>query len=417
MDDDLVDIKQILRVLWKNKIFIIVFSLLGTFLVALNVHLRTPMYTAKSSLLIMPPKLTTSLSPKFLPPSIYMQLGLSDHILHKVITTLDIKTSKGKPLPVESLRSQMEIAEVVGKEEKGPEDAHMLLLIVRGSDPKQTSEVANTWAQLIAEESQSIRASEINTITQRIKTNYEAVKKALATTEKKLTVHMQKISASETALMELKRTEITSLTNRIGNIQNDMADKRGYLSALNKELQRLPKTIIAYQSIPGEALWAAIASKSTTIDKLKDLKIKSEEENWTFRNFSDQASETRVEVNRMERMLQYLRKQLAQTSHEIEEYKLKHDPWLIKKTELTRTFDSLTSEFETLSERYYKSRNILMEKTSDIRLISKSAEPQIPDSFNKKKAVLIAFVIFLALAVLLAFLKQPVSEIIREENP
>ena len=243
---------------WKRKWFIVLFTLatlIGSYVVG-NWLPKTYMVTTK--VLISPPKVKSELGGDPMSMDSYNELASSPSLLEKIITTLDMKGESGNKLYVESLQDSITIAGPKNRlhsAKKGMATSGFLSIGVIGGDPKQITDIANTWAEILTEESRNIRSNEVAAIYKetlahynstrakmkeiendlkaaRLKTNLALLQQELNTKKARLTVHQLKYMNID---MKLKERKISASSQT----------KLKKLKALNDKLAEKEKTAIA----------------------------------------------------------------------------------------------------------------------------------------------------------------------------
>ncbi|MFQ5881502.1 MAG: GumC family protein [Candidatus Methylomirabilales bacterium] len=219
MEEDIVRPIDYFRVIWKRKGLIVLLAVV-TVIAAVVVSLMMPrVYETKATVLIIPPIYKSEISIEALPVDIYKQLAITSSVLYGVIKKLNLKDEvTGEELSVEDLDGMLEVNVVERGGQTGPVTSALMFLNVKGNKPRMITDIANTWGEIVAEESRKIRVSESASIARVIQEQYESTREKLIKAEDRLR------DFREGAKLEVKRKELDIKRSKLANYQTQLLD-------------------------------------------------------------------------------------------------------------------------------------------------------------------------------------------------
>ncbi|AZR73918.1 hypothetical protein BBF96_11260 [Anoxybacter fermentans] len=245
-DEYEIDLKKLIKVVWNGKWFII-----GLFIVAVlvagfySVFMLEPQYEARATLLILPPKYTTSLQVSTLPVETYKNLLLTDYIKARIIEELDLKHDNGEPFHPSDLEGMMSVT-VQGQYEVDDNNREIyvpvLILKVKGTDPKLISDIANAWANNFMEISKQIRKSEVQEVSTVIQSQFEVTKSKLTQVKEELRKFKEKARLDlAKAELDIKMERLSEYTDMLVNLKTQLGSEKAKYQQLQKTLAGMEK--------------------------------------------------------------------------------------------------------------------------------------------------------------------------------
>ncbi len=242
-DEYEIDLKEYIKVLWDEKWVII-----GLFIIAVLIagiysqFFIEPQYEAKSTLLILPSKYKTSLEVSTLPIETYRNLALTDSMRASIIEELDLQNSDGEPYTISDLAGMMslEIQGITGnsRANDSSNQAPLMVLKIKGSDPEILSKIANVWANNFMEASKEIRKGEFKEVSLVIENQFKDTKEKLYQAKEKL-----KDFNKETRL-KLTRYELSIKEERLKDYMDRLVDLRTQLGFEKARYNHLEKILV-----------------------------------------------------------------------------------------------------------------------------------------------------------------------------
>jgi capsular polysaccharide biosynthesis protein len=237
-DEYEIDLREYIILLWQKKWFVLGLVILAI-LAALfyNLFFVQPVYEARATLLILPPRYTTSLEVKTFSADTYENLAQTDSIKAKIIADLSLKNREGEEYSVDQLGDMMKVKLLSAAEE---DSTPLIQLIVKNRDPELAAQIANSWAKLFMADSKEIRKSEVTEISSVIQQQFEE-------TENKLKgLKTQKLNFKEKNRLELlnkelsnKEDKLTSINQKVLDLKSELGFKKIKLTNLEKQLSKL----------------------------------------------------------------------------------------------------------------------------------------------------------------------------------
>ena len=447
-----------LRILWDRRLFIVVGTLLcGAAGLAASL-LSPPVYQARATLIVSPPRFTTDLKPTVLPVETYQSLIETDAVRAKVEDALNGEGENGGG---DRLDAFLSTSIQAGKQRNQPY-LPSIELVVEANSPQRAALVANTWAAIVV--------AEIGDLSRRAKSGdldfiyreYPLAKQRLAEAEKELKDAedqcgrriremedlFDKESASFKTQWNLKgmRAELRILQlllNQPGNrgllskLQTvKLATKRtkDELAELKKEIQSHPQFFLLAKAITDDALWDKVGNDSSgAVSKdLEALRLRTQELNPVYSRLGQRLADAQVDYETLIPQESYLNKQIADLRIQITELnrlienqetafrtlerrhfaelaslKREHD---LRTGELKRDVASFQRTFKTLSEKHESARLAKAEESSDIEIGMSAAAADRPVGprpvLNISIAMTVGLMLFVGLAFVIEFARS-----------
>jgi uncharacterized protein involved in exopolysaccharide biosynthesis len=157
--EDEIDLRDYIKVIIRRKKIILTVFFTAVIAVAVASLLMPRVYRATTSIMIMPSRLPTALSPTQISLAIereeltgeyitprpaisvptHQVLLESNTVLERIIDRLKLTNQLGRPITLDSLRRGLSVEEI--------EDTNVLQLKVGESQPKRAREIADSWAE------------------------------------------------------------------------------------------------------------------------------------------------------------------------------------------------------------------------------------------------------------------------------
>ncbi|RCW44110.1 MULTISPECIES: GNVR domain-containing protein [unclassified Halanaerobium] len=263
-DEYEIDLREYIMLLWDNKWFIaglVAAALIITFFYSF--FLAGPVYEAKSTLLILPPKYKTSLEVSTLPIETYKNLATTDTIKQSIIDELDLKNEKNEKLTTAQLERMMHIEVIIGgASDNSQENAPLIVLTVKGKNPELITKMANLWAEKFISDSKQIRIGEIQEVSEVIQNQFSETEIKLKNLKDELLQfkkeHRLRIANSE---LNSKQNKLDNLNNRIVDLKSELGSQKAVYTNLQKQINNLQK----------EGYWSGDLNLDT--DKNNELQI------------------------------------------------------------------------------------------------------------------------------------------------
>ena len=163
-DEYEIDLREYIMLLWDNKFFIaglVILAILIAFVY--STFMIEPVYQAKSTLLILTPRYTTSLEVESFSIDTYRNLATTDSLKQKIINDLDLRNENGERYSADELDNMMSI-EILASEESDNGDAPLIELRVKNKEPGLAADIANAWAENFISDSKEIRQNEVREV-------------------------------------------------------------------------------------------------------------------------------------------------------------------------------------------------------------------------------------------------------------
>jgi len=218
-DEYEIDLREYIMLLWDNKFFIaglVILAILIAFVY--STFMIEPVYQAKSTLLILTPRYTTSLEVESFSIDTYRNLATTDSLKQKIINDLDLRNENGERYSADELDNMMSI-EILALEESDNGDAPLIELRVKNKEPGLAADIANAWAENFISDSKEIRQNEVREVA---------------------TVIQEQFKDTEEKLNNLKSDLLTfNKKNRLGLLRQRLNNKVNSLNENNKNIINL----------------------------------------------------------------------------------------------------------------------------------------------------------------------------------
>ncbi len=239
-DEYEIDLKEYIMLLWKNKFFIgglVILAMIIAF--AYSTFMVEPVYQAKSTLLILTPRYTTSLEVESFSLDTYRNLATTDSIKQKVIDDLDLRNENGERYSADQLDNMMNI-EILASEESDNGDAPLIELRVKSKDPEMAAEIANAWAENFMDDSKEIRQNEVLEVATVIQEQFEDTEEKLNNLKSDL-LEFNKENRLELLSQRLdnKKDKLNEHDKKILDLEKQLGSKNAEFENINSQLDKM----------------------------------------------------------------------------------------------------------------------------------------------------------------------------------
>jgi capsular polysaccharide biosynthesis protein len=154
----------LLKKVYANKSFIIIFVLASVILTAIYSFILDEVYRATSVVLLSPPAFrgdkasdVGELAPESLSVKTYREILLSDSILDAVRIKANLKNDEGHYMALNDMRINMSAKiDIIQETSSGIKFSPAIQLIVKADTPKKAADIANVWSDISVERAKLI---------------------------------------------------------------------------------------------------------------------------------------------------------------------------------------------------------------------------------------------------------------------
>jgi capsular polysaccharide biosynthesis protein len=402
----LVDVVTFIR---RNIWRIIGPGLVAALLTALVVgFLVPPHWQASVTLVVVPPKITSQLSPTTLTVQGYEQLLKSSSVVDETKRLLveEGTIDAGARLRVgRELRTNIFVA----RREETTALAPLIQAYAQGRNQAQSAAIVNTWAEVFLRRVRGVMSGATDPVLELVEANYSEARMRLQELEDQLVseehtfrqrydklalrwdlqfVDYEAETASVTAAysaetakilgeylgeynIETKKVRLTAIRKTYSKLQSEQAQvsteyekKLLEFEASREQLEKTDAFITLRKTITEDALWSAqsgAADGAIDWERLKSQALVSEEVNPVFVRLLDRASLYEVEANVLKPRAEQLKKALENTA-------------LVLK-EAETAYQRVLSEFEELKElRGAGAKNLLERRKQGLRELERQRD-------------------------------------------
>lgn len=270
-DEYEIDLREYIMLLWNHKLFIgllVVLAVAAAF--SYSTFLTEPVYQAKSTLLILQPKYTTSLEVESFSVDTYRNLATTDSIKKSVIKELNLKNEDGELYTVNQLESMMSLEILAVDEEANgnnpSNNAPLIELRVQNKDPELASKIANAWAQNFISDSKEIRQNEVKEVATVIQEQFEDTEQKLNNLKSEL------LTFNKENRLSLLRQRLNNKIDKLNSYNETIINLKTKLGAKNTEYENLEQQI---SSMEKDGVWIGeLNNEKYETGKYELLKIK-----------------------------------------------------------------------------------------------------------------------------------------------
>ena len=441
-----VDLRDYLKVIWRQKWLIIAVFVVAVVLAGVYSILQPSLYNTEATLLITPRVSEQiakgedgGLSSASLPDIAYERSALAADLVNQIITDLGLRDNDGDYVSVASLRERMEVKveEAENRERQATQDREerivripLVVMSVEGEDPERIEKIANKWIELFQKRITELFAGETARTFEFISRRFSEVKEELKAKEQ------EKLNYKKENPLEVIRNEVAVLEGKHKNFLSTLESKKADLKAKKSRLESVetsladePKFLEPARSAPRENLWNFLQNMGSDtgsrggtdngagkLEAFTEFKITDQQVNAVYINLKQQKTDVQADIASLKGEISYLESKLAEF-----ERKVKTKQALIDKTELhlkrlDREINRLNGTYNTLSSNLEEARIAKEEKESSTRIMEKAVAPEKPVSSDTKQNVAVAGVLGLFIGVLVAFFRNYMQGYGEEES-
>ena len=407
MEEYEVDLRDYVRVLWKEKWIVIV-----TFLVAvgtaLGISYRLPKhYRTETALLILPPlarEVGGEVAGTVYSPETYKSLALASDLLQEVAAKVYPKGERPSVLELQG-RIKVEIEQTTAKEFPGRFPLYLRVSFT-GTDPEKLQQLAQAWTEGFTARNAQLFMSRAAQSYEYIKENFDEVEEELLAKEEEKRRYQQEnpleVLQAEVAVLQ---TNYKTYLDQLEEKRRELASKEAALAALKEALAQEPEYLTLERTVSNEALWNFLAQRATPeeLSSLPSLTLEDQQLNSVYLNLRSQFASTQVAVKTLQEEIAYLESALSTTLAELKEKQARLVEVQAELERLDREISVLKSSYTSLAGKLQEARIAKAETAEPIRVVEAPVVPERPVGPNKKMNVAVAGVLGLFVGVLLAF--------------
>lgn len=407
MEEYEVDLRDYIRVLWREKWIVIV-----TFLVAvgtaLGISYNLPkQYQTKTALLILPPlarEVGGEVAGTVYSPETYKSLALASDLLQDVAR--EVYPEDEFP-SVQELQDRIKVEIEQSTAEDFPGRFPLYLRVTfAGTDPKRLQALAQAWTERFTARNAQLFMSRAAQSYEYIRENFAEVEQELLSKEQERRRYQQEnpveVLQAEVAVLQ---TNYKTYLDQLEAKRKELASKEATLAALQEALVQEPEYLTLERTVSNEALWNFLAQRATPqeLSALPSLTLEDQQLNSVYLNLRGQLASTQVAVQTLREEIVYLESTLATTLAELKEKQALLVEVQAELERLDREISVLKSSYTSLAEKLQEARIAKAETAEPIRVVEAPVVPTRPIGPSKKMNVAVAGVLGLFVGVLLAF--------------
>ncbi|MBC7098393.1 hypothetical protein H5T52_04665 [Candidatus Bipolaricaulota bacterium] len=414
MEEYEVDLRDYVRILWKEKWIVIV-----TFLVAVGTALAISyglpkQYRTETALLILPPlarEVGGEVTGTVYSPETYKSLALASDLLQEVAAKVYPEGDRPSALELKD-RIKVEIEQTTAKEFPGRFPLYLRVSFT-GTDPARLQQLAQAWTEGFTARNAQLFMSRAAQSYEYIKENFDEVEEELLAKEEEKRVYQKEnpleILQAEVAVLE---ADYKTYLDQLEEKRRELASKEATLAALTEALAQEPQYLTLMRTVSNEALWNFLAQRATPqeLSSLPSLALQDQQLNSVYLDLRSQLASTQVAVKTLREEIAYLESALSTTLAELKEKQARLVEVQAELERLDREISVLKSSYTSLAEKLQEARIAKAETAEPIRVVEAPVVPERPIGPSKKMNVAVAGVLGLFLGVLLAFFAHWLGE-------
>ena len=407
MEEYEVDLRDYIRVLWREKWIVIVtfFVAVGT---ALGISYILPkQYQTETALLILPPlarEVGGEVAGTVYSPETYKSLALASDLLQEVAGEVYPEDERPSVRDLQD-RIKVEIEQTTAKEFPGRFPLYLRVSFT-GTDPEKLQQLAQAWTEGFTARNAQLFMSRAAQSYEYIKENFDEVEEELLAKEEEKRRYQQEnpleVLQAEVAVLQ---TNYKTYLDQLEEKRRELASKEATLAALKEALAQEPEYLTLERTVSNEALWNFLAQRATPeeLSSLPSLTLEDQQLNSVYLNLRSQFASTQVAVKTLQEEIAYLESALSATLAELKEKQARLVEVQAELERLDREISVLKSSYTSLAGKLQEARIAKAETAEPIRVVEAPVVPERPVGPNKKMNVAVAGVLGLFVGVLLAF--------------
>jgi uncharacterized protein involved in exopolysaccharide biosynthesis len=394
MEEYEVSLKDYIDVIIKEKQLIISIFFVAVAVAGLYSMILPKVYETKTTLLITP-RITeelkdsdevesTTLFPSSFSTETYEKLAVTNDLLMGIIDTLGLERN-GEKLTVEALREMMEPRAEFASNGRTRSPLPLLTMTVRGSDPVEIKNIADTWGRLFIAKNMELLSTRTAQSYEFISARFDEVNEELKKKEEEKVRYMK-----ENPLATLT-TELKVLNSKYNSHLSRLLEKKRELNAKEASLQSLEREI---------------GDREGTLNVDKSILTQIALEQKVYLSLEDYLIDAKVSVDVLKEEVSYLEKETERLKKEIDEKEAKVNEVKLVLGRLDREISALKQTYKFLSQRLQEARIAKEEQLQSIKVVESPVVPQVPSGPSKILNIAIAGVLGLFVGVFGAFFKN-----------
>ena len=399
---DHVELADYLSVMWRRKFLILLGTLVAMIAAAVVVLLQPNMYRARATLVVLPPQYKTELTPTTFSVHTYTNLLKSPELMRAIIDTLHLQD-----VTVEEL--DRDVGTEIIQEKYGAQRidySPLIRLYAKATHPEKAKDIANTWAELFVEQVRGLSFKGKAGALDFIVTQFEETEGNLEKSEDELREFQSRwrIELLEKELTVREET-LVEYESSLYQARLDIATTKEELVRLNEEMQNQDEFIVLSKAITDDALWEKVTrdSSSPGVEKLDDLKLRSETVNPIFQTVKQQIIDNQVKLNGLMARKKYLESEIEKRKKEIGTLQKTIVEKRLEEERLTREINNYKKTYDLLAEKAESARLAKAEEGEDIKIATRAIMPQCKIGPRRAQTVLTAGIVAFVVMVFLVF--------------
>jgi uncharacterized protein involved in exopolysaccharide biosynthesis len=414
MQAPVIELRDYLRLFWKEKWLIL--GIWGaTLAIVAGVSVLLPsQYTTRTTLLVAP-RISEQLTEEeslsgTLSPEAYKTLAFANDLLQEVIRTLDLRRgfrgpeSEPELLSVQGLKRHLRVDVTPSGSPIAPKGfrSPLLILTVQGTEPLLLSRIANTWAKLFIERNTQLLATATAQSYEFIRERFTEIREELADKEEEWKQYQRENP------FKFLESELQGLSDRYEELLGEMEGMKLEHAAQLARLARLEKTVAeeppyveTRHTIPPEALWEFLSRiiGAPDLGALEKLSLVEQEPNPVYLALREEWARTQADAAALEGGIRYLEAALGDLAQGIEQKAARLAEVQLTLDRLDREITALSETYTTLFARLQEARIAKAESASSIRIVESAIVPQEPMQSRTLLYLALAAVLGLLLGV------------------
>lgn len=398
-----INLQQILKLLWRNKIFIILVTVLaGT--ITVFASLKEPKVYRASALLSTietvvfddngrPQKIG-------LPATFYTPLIKNEFILEQII-----KESGLDKKPYDLTRNKLQ--GMIKTSIEG--DGHLININVEMSNPVIAKDIANSIANKLVDLSSQLKNGEGTRYQDFLQQQVNLSKDKLDGIDRRMLVFRKKSD------LEVLKQRLNNKLAQRGRFESDYEDivnnikiEEEHLKEIAQNFKEQEKTFKLAKSISEDPTFNQVVAKASQqdINNLLGLKMESEEVNPLYQELRSQLVNVTINLANMKIRKQVLEKRIEDTKSELELLGRENADKEAQLESIQRQFNLAKEEYTVFAKQVAQAKTLVSASMGNVSIVSYALEPI--KTYNSKIIARVCSVIILSLllSAILVLLKE-----------
>ena len=417
MEEKEIDLRDYINVITKRKKTILTVFFVAVITTAVASLLMPRVYQATTSIMIMPSRLQTALSPtqisldveratatgEYITPApaisipTHRALLKSNTVLERIIDKLKLTDQSGKSLTPDDLDERLNVEEAKG--------TNILRLEVEDSKPRIAKEIANAWAEEYLKYNHELISGEVKGTGDFVVSQFEIARENLLQSEEAIKDFKDKHKVDlMRAELNIKKEKLNNEKREHLNLGIALKTKEDSLKELKEQIENQEKFIVVSKAITDDALWQREGRGD--LEGLDDRKLRSEEINPLYQALKTRIVNTEIELNTLKSRFGHLERSIELTRKEIDELEKIVNQKEFELTKLTRQAAIHKRTYDNLAIRLEEARIAKAMELGEVRIVSPAIEPESPIKPKKGQMVAISGILSPMLGVFIAFFQE-----------